>query len=119
VTVSNEWYAIRDCHEMNQHNFKPKIELIDYLNLTYQFSNEIKLNGCDLSNYSNVEFLIIDKQFGSCFDLTPDFNSSKNQYVDVQKRIIMIKIIMIIILKIITKIIILFNFIYVTIYLIV
>jgi hypothetical protein len=88
VTVSNEWYAIRDCHEMNQHNFKTKIELIDYLNLTYQFSNEIKINGYDqnLSDFSNVEFLIIDKQFSSCFDLTLDFNSSKNQYVDVEKK---------------------------------
>jgi hypothetical protein len=86
VMVSDEYYAIRDCHEMNQHNFKTKIELIDYLNLTYQFSNEIKLNGCDLSDFSNVEFLIIDKQFGSCFDLTLDFNSSKKQDDNVKKK---------------------------------
>lgn len=83
VLVTENCYAVRDCHEMNQYNFETKNELIQHLKLTYQFCNKIDLGGdYDLSEFSNVEFLIIDKQVNTCFDLSLEKQHFETNYCD-------------------------------------
>lgn len=83
VMVTNDCYAIRDCHEMNQYNFETKEGLIQHLKQVYQFCNKIDLGGdYDLSDFSNVEFLIIDKPVNTCFDLLLEKQQFEVDYFD-------------------------------------
>ncbi len=56
-------YGIRDCHECFQYNFGTKQELIDHLNVTYQFNTPLIVDGFSIPEFSSIEYIKIDKQF--------------------------------------------------------
>lgn len=62
VMKNNDQYYLRDCHENDQQNFNSLNELTEFLNKSYQFDKQIDI-GIDLSDYSSVEFLIINNKF--------------------------------------------------------
>lgn len=56
-------YGIRDCHECFQYNFGTKDELINHLNVTYQFNTPLIVDGFPIPEFSSIEYIKIDKQF--------------------------------------------------------
>ena len=66
-------YHVRNCHEKTQYKFFSLVGLIDHLNTIYQFNKELDLDGYKDSDFSNIEFLIIDKKF--------DVKLNKNRWI--------------------------------------
>ena len=60
---NNVTYFVRNCHEKIQCEFSSMLDLTNYLNETYQFNKELNLDGYTDADFSNIEFLIIDKPF--------------------------------------------------------
>jgi hypothetical protein len=63
ILVKNDTYAVRDCHENNQHTFNNFDTLRNFLNNTYQFEQITCVDGVLLPEFSNIEFLVIDAPF--------------------------------------------------------
>lgn len=62
VDHKNSKYCIRDCHEKTQHNFSSFEVFKSTLSTMYQLTHNIDI-GVDYSNYSSIEFMIIDQPF--------------------------------------------------------
>ena len=63
VMVRPDMFCVRDCHEMFQYNFSTLDEMVSKLQETYQFVDDINLDGYMIPEFSRVEFLVIDKKF--------------------------------------------------------
>ena len=85
VLVSNEGYFIRDCHEATQYNFETLDDLASHLISTYNFMETINIEGFDYSNYSSIEFLIINDIFETCVADRLDLNTGDN--VEIEKSV--------------------------------
>lgn len=60
---SGETFAVRDCHENSQYNFKTFDELRLWLNKTYQFEQMTIVDGVMIPEFGNIEYLVIDEPF--------------------------------------------------------
>jgi uncharacterized protein YkuJ len=59
----NKTYHIRDCHEKNQYDFDTLDALTEHLSNVYQFNQLTVVDGVLIEEYSNIEYLILNKQF--------------------------------------------------------
>lgn len=62
-------FHLRDCHETVQYSDLSRNELIKHLNERYQFDREINFDGYKVEEFSNIEYIFIDKQFTSITDI--------------------------------------------------
>lgn len=60
---SLETFAVRDCHEKEQYNFKSFEELRKHLDKTYQFEQMTMAGGVMIPEFSNIEYMVIDEPF--------------------------------------------------------
>jgi hypothetical protein len=60
---SGETFAVRDCHENGQHNFKTFDELRLFLNKTYQFEEMTIVDGVMIPEFGNIEYAVIEEPF--------------------------------------------------------
>lgn len=58
-----ETFAVRDCHENGQYNFKTFDELRIWLNKTYQFEEMTIVDGVMIPEFGNIEYTVIDQPF--------------------------------------------------------
>lgn len=63
VLFNDGKYFLRDCHEPVQYNNFTRSEIIAYLNEAYQFDHEIDIDGYKIEEYSNIEYICINKPF--------------------------------------------------------
>lgn len=68
VLAENGKYYLRDCHESTQYNLLTLAQLNKYLNEIYQFDHTINIGGYCIEEYSNIEFIVIEKPFKTIFD---------------------------------------------------
>jgi len=61
--ANGEVFAVRDCHENNQYNFKTFEELRAWLNKTYQFEQMTIVDGVMIPEFGNIEYLVIEEPF--------------------------------------------------------
>lgn len=61
--VEKEVYHVRDCHENTQRSFNTFQSLREYLDKTYQFEQMTIVDGVMIPEYSNIEYIVIDKPF--------------------------------------------------------
>lgn len=85
VLVSNEGYCIRDCHEATQYNFETLDDLASHLISAYNFMETINIEGFDYSNYSSIEFLIINNVFETC--IADILGLTANNNVEIEKSV--------------------------------
>jgi hypothetical protein len=62
-TENGKLYCFRDCHETEQYNFNSLEELQVHLNVKYQFNNLTVVDGVLIPEFSNIEFLVVNKSF--------------------------------------------------------
>lgn len=67
----NEIYAVRDCHENGQYNFKSFEELRKWLNKTYQFEEMTIMDGVMIPEFGNIEFFVMEEPF-ELVDVDPE-----------------------------------------------
>ncbi len=79
VLVDKNEYKLRDCHESTQFNFTTLNDLIIHLMTVYQFTQEINVQGIDYSDYSSIEFIIINSVFESVLTSLLSLTSQKKQ----------------------------------------
>lgn len=65
VLVDDDGYHFRDCHADTQFDFKTLDQLYFHLSVSYQFTENICLDGIEFEDYSSIEFLIFDKKFNT------------------------------------------------------
>ena len=59
----NPIYALRDCHEKEQNNFENFQDLKLFMDKSYQFEQLTIVDGILIEEFSNIELLVIDKNF--------------------------------------------------------
>jgi len=62
VMVRDGIYSVRNCHETEQYNFWTLEDLTEHLNNKYHFNKEVDLDGYKIPEFSNIEFLIVNKK---------------------------------------------------------
>lgn len=82
VIVNNNKYYIRDCHMNEQYNFDSYVEFKKYLCKTYQFDKNINIDGFSLSEYSSIEYLIVQDSFKTSLIKDNIFDVSKDDIFD-------------------------------------
>ena len=60
---ANETYAVRDCHENTQRDFTNFNDLQMFLNNTYQFEQMTIVDGVQIPEYGNIEYITIEQPF--------------------------------------------------------
>lgn len=60
---TGEVYAVRDCHENTQRDFDNLEAVQKYLDNTYQFEQMTIVDGVQIPEFSNIEFITIDTPF--------------------------------------------------------
>jgi hypothetical protein len=63
-------YYVRDCHEIDQYSYASKVDLINHLNTVYKFNENINLDGYEISEFSSIEFKVIDEKFTNDFKIS-------------------------------------------------
>jgi hypothetical protein len=61
-------YCVRDCHEIFQYNFQDKSSLFEYLNITYSMNKSLIVDGVMFSDYSLIEYVVIQSPFTDTLD---------------------------------------------------
>jgi hypothetical protein len=68
VICDKNKYYLRDCHESIQYDFDSLEELVQKLNIAYQFNNQIDIIVDEYTNYSSIEFIKITQNFIFAFN---------------------------------------------------
>lgn len=86
VYVRPDMFCVRDCHETFQYNFATRNELVEHLMKVYNFCEQMNIEGFvsdELSQFNNIEFLVIEKPFTVSLDPTIIINGiNDGQYVE-------------------------------------
>lgn len=69
--INAQVYYVRDCHEKEQLTFNSFDELKEHLKQKYNFEQMMIVDGVELSEFSNIEYLVIDSGFMIC-NLDPE-----------------------------------------------
>ena len=75
-------YCVRDCHNIIQYNFYNKEELINHLNNKYSFNKLTIINNYVIEEMSNIEYIILKKEFNLKFKLTSWKNYKKKKCIE-------------------------------------
>jgi hypothetical protein len=81
-------FSIRDCHEIDQYDFKSKDDMINHLRQIYQFDTKIIVDGMSLDKFSNIEFIVINEEFTIHLPITGNitdmkYDSKSNIHTDI------------------------------------
>ncbi|AYV78362.1 MAG: hypothetical protein Edafosvirus10_37 [Edafosvirus sp.] len=63
VEPKSNKFHIRDCHSLCQYSFDGQKELINFLNVNYEFDKDIKVDDQVFYEFSNIEFIVLDEKF--------------------------------------------------------
>ena len=75
-------YYLRDANEPFQYDFNSRDELIKHINERHQFDTEIKVDGFVVGEFSNIEFLILDKEYNHYFNMGATANKKDDKCVN-------------------------------------
>lgn len=63
ILCQNNKYSLRNCHENTQHDFHDFESLKEHLNNVYQFETQTIVDGIEIPEFDNIEFLTIRNAF--------------------------------------------------------